>query len=98
MRQLRRRTAVLDQSHPASGQQPPATPPPEGKPGMGTACALLTETEATTALGADPSAGAEVVDGTASSCKFGNYPSVLTLNLSAAMTLDIYADLWGFEP
>ena len=57
--------------------------PPAGPVATGTACSLVTESEATTALGSDPGVGAEVVDGSNSSCKFGNYPAILTVNLVA---------------
>lgn len=48
----------------------------------GTACSLVTEAEVTTALGSDPGVGAEVVDGSASSCTFGDYSTAyLSVNL-----------------
>ncbi|MEP6843048.1 MAG: hypothetical protein ABJA11_05975 [Pseudolysinimonas sp.] len=46
-----------------------------------TACSLVTEAEAAAALGSDAGAGTATVVGSNSSCKFGNYPTLLTINL-----------------
>lgn len=46
------------------------------------ACALVREADATTALGTDPGAGEETVgQHGASSCSYGQYPSLLIVNL-----------------
>lgn len=49
-----------------------------------TACDLITEQDATAALGADPGVSTAVVNGPDSSCKFGSYPTLLTINLVSA--------------
>lgn len=46
-----------------------------------TACALVTEQEASTALGADPGAGQATVHLGASSCVYGTSPTLVTVNL-----------------
>ena len=46
-----------------------------------TACDVVTEQDATAALGADPGAGAAVSAAGASSCTFGHYPSLVTVNM-----------------
>ena len=46
-----------------------------------TACDIVSEQDATTALGADPGAGVAVSTSGASSCTFGHYPSLVTINM-----------------
>ncbi len=48
------------------------------------ACSLVTEQDAATVLGADPGAGSSHQSGAASSCEYGQSPSVLTVNLVPA--------------
>ncbi len=66
----------------ATGTTPAVSSSPAvAVPAAATACALVSEREASAALGSDPGAGTEAVDGSNSSCKFGNYPTLLTVNL-----------------
>lgn len=67
----------------ASGSHKPTAPATSSHTTATTACALVTEQDATTALGSDPGAGTPNVSGTASSCSFGQYPALLTVNLVA---------------
>lgn len=67
----------------AAGSDKPSAPATTSHPTATTACALVTEQDAATALGSDPGAGTPNVSGTASSCSFGQYPALLTVNLLA---------------
>jgi hypothetical protein len=49
--------------------------------GVVAACSLITEQEASTALGTDPGAGAADSQGIATSCTFGTPPSILRVDL-----------------
>lgn len=67
----------------SSGSAKPIPSAASSHPRATTACALITEQDATTALGSDPGAGTADVSGTSSSCSFGQYPNLLTVNLVA---------------
>ncbi len=64
----------------ASGA-PPAGVTPSGHTGAAAACLLITEQEASAALGSDPGPGVAGVLGVATTCTFGTPPSVLTVDL-----------------
>ena len=76
---------------PTSNKSPAPSPaatstigPAAAAPGTAAvACDVVTEQDATSALGADPGAGAAVVAAGASSCTFGHYPSMVTVNIIA---------------
>lgn len=65
----------------APGASDAASAPALSAPGAG-ACALVTEAEAATALGADPGPGAETSSYDATSCVFGTYPQMITVSLA----------------
>lgn len=56
---------------PTSGSPSSSTTPPAASHADGTACSLITEQEASTALGTDPGPGAAESQGIATSCMFG---------------------------
>ena len=51
-----------------------ASAAPIAKADAADACALVTETDATTALGSDPGAGVSSTQGSANYCTYGSYP------------------------
>lgn len=64
-----------------SSTAPPAAASPSGDSSVVSACSLITEQEASTALGTDPGPGAADSQGIATSCAFGTPPYVVTINL-----------------
>ena len=66
---------------PTSGSPSSNTTAPTVSHGDGTACSLITEQEATTALGTDPGTGAADSKGPATSCTFGAPSSMLRVDL-----------------
>jgi hypothetical protein len=67
---------------PAGTPPGPGTAKPTGEPVASSACAIVTEADAATALGFDPGAGTETSGYDATSCVFGNYPQMVTVNLA----------------
>lgn len=60
---------------------PSAGDSPSANTGAATACSLITQQEASAALGSDPGPGIAGVLGVATTCTFGTPPSVLTVDL-----------------
>ena len=60
---------------------PSAAASPSGGSGAAAACSLITEQEASTALGSDPGPGVADTLGIATSCTFGTPPSILRVDL-----------------
>jgi hypothetical protein len=69
---------------PSGSAAPSASASPSGHTGAVAACSLITEQEASTALGADPGPGAADARGIATSCTFGSPPSLLRVDLVPA--------------
>jgi hypothetical protein len=68
-------------SGPAQTPVAASTPAHATTSGGGHACSLVTEQEASAALGADPGPGQSDTSGPASSCMYGSSPSIVTVNL-----------------
>jgi hypothetical protein len=63
-----------------------------------TACVLVTEQEAGTALGADPGAGQDATSHGASSCIYGTSPMIVTVNLVPTGGKAAYDHIRGLAP
>ncbi|MDQ1724706.1 MAG: hypothetical protein QOG52_1734 [Frankiaceae bacterium] len=72
--------AAPDTATPADATTAPGATP-TGAAGQKTACALITQAEAATALGADPGPGEATAAAPATSCLYGQSPSLVTVNL-----------------
>ena len=77
---------------PAGGSANPLTTPtaagtsPTAAPATADACAIVTEADITSALGFDPGSGTGTTNFGATSCTFGNYPEMVTVNLAPTAT------------
>ncbi len=80
---------------PAPGASSTAATPASNANGTASACTIVTEADATTALGVDPGPGTESTQSGASSCTFGASPTLVMIDLLAAAGKAAYDHVRG---